>query len=102
MSSTDGGATFGRAIRIDEGSAIGRVDIVILDDKSAMVSWMEGNMIKAAKVHLDGTLEPSITIAASSETRSSGFPQMTKSGNQLIFAWTDDNEKNIKVALLKL
>lgn len=100
--SNDGGATFGNSIRIDEGGAIGRVDIVILDGSSAMVSWMEGNMIKAAKVHSDGTLEPSIIVAASSETRSSGFPQMTRSGNQLIFAWTDDKEKNIKVAVLEL
>jgi hypothetical protein len=100
--SKDGGATFGNAIRIDEGGAIGRVDIVMLNDTSAMVSWMEGTMIKVAKVHADGTLEPSITIATSSESRSSGFPQMTKSGNQLIFAWTDDNEKNIKVATIIL
>ena len=100
--STDGGSTFGNAIRIDEGSAIGRVDIALIDDKSAMVSWMEGTMIKAAKVHADGTIEPSITIATSSESRSSGFPQMTKSRNQLIFAWTDDNEKNIKVATIPL
>lgn len=100
--SMDGGATFGNAIQIDEGSAIGRVDIVLIDEKSAMVSWMEGTMIKAAKVHADGTIEPSITIATSSESRSSGFPQMTKSGNRLIFAWTDDNEKNIKVASINL
>jgi hypothetical protein len=100
--SKDGGATFGNAIRIDEGGAIGRVDIVMLDDTSAMISWMESTMIKVAKVHADGTLEPSITIATSSESRSSGFPQMTKSGNQSIFAWTDDNEKNIKVATIPL
>lgn len=100
--STDGGATFGNPIRIDEGGAIGRVDIVMVDNKSAMVSWMEGTIIKVAKVHTDGTIEPSITVANSSKSRSSGFPQMTKSGNQLIFAWADDKEKNIKVARLGL
>lgn len=100
--STDGGATFGRPIRVDEGTAIGRVDIVMIDDKSVMVSWMEGTIIKVAKVHSDGVKEPSIIIASSSESRSSGFPQMTKSGNQLIFAWRDDNEKNIKVASITL
>ncbi len=100
--STDGGANFGKAIRIDEGAAIGRVDIAMIDEKSAMVSWMEGTMIKVAKVHSDGTIEPSITIATSSESRSSGFPQMTKSRNQLIFAWTDDNEKNIKVSTIPI
>lgn len=100
--SKDGGATFGKPIRMDEGNAIGRVDIVMLDEMNAMVSWMEGTQIKIAKVNLDGTKEPSMTIGSSSESRSSGFPQMTKSGNKLIFAWTDDKEKNIKVAKLSL
>ena len=100
--STDGGATFEKPIRIDEGNAIGRVDIVMIDEQSVMVSWMEGTVIKAAKVHRNGTKGPSMIIASSSESRSSGFPQMTKSGNQLIFAWTDDTEKNIKVASISL
>lgn len=100
--SNDGGTTFNKPTRIDEGTAIGRVDIVLLDEKSAIVSWMEGTMIKFIKVYADGTKEPSITLATSTESRSSGFPQMTKSGNQLFFAWTDDKEKNIKVASIDL
>lgn len=98
--SSDGGTTFGKPIRVDEGSAIGRVDIAMMDSQSAMVSWMEGAMIKVAKVYPDGTRESSVLIGSSSESRSSGFPQMTRSGNQLILAWTDDKEKNIKVASL--
>ncbi len=100
--STDGGATFNPPVRIDEGKGIGRVDVVMLDDKSAMISWMEGAIIKAVKVYKDGKKEASITIASSVESRSSGFPQMTKSGNNIIFAWSDDKEKTIKVANLVL
>ncbi len=100
--SEDAGVTFKSPIRIDEGKALGRVDIVMLDDKSVMVSWMEGALIKAARVHSDGKKEASIIIASSSESRSSGFPQMVKSGNVLIFAWTDDKEKTIKVTTIPL
>ena len=100
--SEDGGATFSNPVRIDEGKALGRVDIVLLDRKTAMVSWMEGSVIKAAKVYNNGKKDPSLIIASSSESRSSGFPQMTKSGNQIIFAWTDDRENKIKVAALSL
>lgn len=100
--STDGGATFGEPVKIDEGKAIGRVDVVMLDTDNAMVSWMEGSEIKAVKVNRDGTKESSISIASSSDARSSGFPQMTKSGNKLIFAWTDDKEKIIKTASVLL
>ncbi len=100
--SEDGGATFKAPIQIDENNSIGRVDIVMLDNKSAMVSWMEGADIKAVKVNSDGTKGASIMIASSSESRSSGFPQMTKSGNTLYFAWTDDKARTVKVASLSL
>lgn len=95
--SADGGATFNTPTRIDEGKTIGRVDLVMLDEKSAMVTWMEGSVIKAARVYNDGKKGQSINIAFSSEVRSSGFPQVTRSGDHLIFAWTDDTEKKIKV-----
>lgn len=100
--SHDGGETFGNAIRVDEGSPIGRVDIVLLDEQTAVVSWMEGTEIKAVKVRSDGVKEQSVVIAASSESRSSGFPQMTRSGDKLIFAWTDSKEKSIKLAFLSM
>ena len=100
--STDGGATFTAPIRIDEGKGIGRVDVVMLDEKSAVVSWMEGAVIKAVKVYTNGKKENSMIIASSAESRSSGFPQVTKSGANLIFAWTDEKEKTIKVATLSL
>lgn len=100
--SHDGGASFGSPVRVDEGEGIGRVDVIMLDDKTAMVSWMEGAVIKAVRVNANGKKEPSILIASSSESRSSGFPQMTKSGNSVFFAWTDDKVKKIRVASLDL
>lgn len=100
--SRDGGETFGTPIRVDEGNTIGRVDIEMIDTAMAVMSWMEGGSIKAAKVHTNGTKENSILIASSSDKRSSGFPQMTRSGNKVIFAWTDDKEKTIKVASISL
>jgi hypothetical protein len=100
--SNDGATTFNSPLRIDEGKGIGRVDVVMLDENTAIVSWMEGSAIKAAKVYNNGKKESSFTIASSAESRSSGFPQMTKSGNNIIFAWTDDKEKTIKVANLVL
>jgi hypothetical protein len=100
--SNDAGETFGKPIRVDKGSAIGRVDIVMLDNQHAAVSWMEGTEIRVTKVSSNGDIEPSVTIATSSQSRSSGFPQMTKSGQKLIFAWTDDKEKTIKLAQLTI
>ena len=98
--SDDGGATFKEPIQVDEGKPIGRVDVVLLNEKTAMISWMEGSTIKALKVNSDGTKSKPIIIAASSDSRSSGFPQMTKAGNSLIFTWADSKSKQIKLASL--
>lgn len=100
--SGNGGETFGKPIKIDEGKPIGRVDIVMLDSESAMLSWMEGADIKAVKVYANGRKEKSIMIASSSEKRSSGFPQMTRMKDKIVFAWTDNKEKTIKTAWIKL
>jgi hypothetical protein len=100
--SKDGGETFDKPIRINEGKTIGRVDVLMLDSTTAMVSWMEGSTIKAVKVYADGKKEPSLIIASSSDKRSGGFPQMTKAGSKIIFAWTDDKAKTIRTASINL
>ena len=100
--SNDGGASFGKTIQFDEGKAIGRVDIAMLDSLSVIVSWMEGSSIKAVKVYADGAKGTSMVIASSSDKRSSGFPQMTRAGDKIFFAWTDDKKKAIRIATLNL
>ena len=99
--SSDGGRSFGDTIQVDEGQPVGRVDALLLDDNTAVVLWMEGSDIKAVKVHKDGTRETSILIAASSASRSAGFPQMTRVGEHVLIAWTDDATKKIKTATLQ-
>ncbi len=98
--SENDGESFGKAVRVDEGNPAGRVDIEWIDEERCVVSWMEGALIKAAVVHADGRKETSVTIAESSESRSSGFPQMTRSGEGLVFAWTDVDQKRIRSATL--
>lgn len=100
--SEDGGATFHAPIRINEGHTIGRVDLIMLDAESAVVTWMEGPLILARRVNKDQSLGPIITIAESSDSRSSGFPQMTVNDDNLIFAWTDSNDmySTVKTATL--
>lgn len=98
--SSDGGETFDEPIRVDEGKTIGRVDIVMIDSNTVMVSWMEGATIKARKINRNGESGKSFTVASTTEARSSGFPQMTKWGEKIVFAWTDDQDKQIKSAIL--
>ena len=100
--SHDGGATFSKPIRVDEGSAIGRVDIVLLDETSALVSWMAGAEIMVRKVNNNGKMETPTVVASSSEARASGFPQLTKCDGGVMMAWTDGETKTIRAAKLQL
>lgn len=96
------GETFGKPVRVDQGKPIGRVDLEWLDDDAVFVLWMEGPSIMGAKVEPAGLIW-SMKIGESSEARSSGFPQVTRTNNdQLILAWTDDQQKIIKTARIKL
>ena len=98
--SKDGGATFSAPVKVNDGKTIGRVDIEWLDEKTAMACWMEGSFIKAAKVYANGKKDSSFVVVPTSESRGSGFPQMAKAGNKIIFAWTDDKNKTIRLASL--
>lgn len=79
-------------IVIDETSPIGRVDVAVIDENEAMVSWLDGEevpAIKYRKVNRNGMLSPEYTLAQTSAARGSGFPQMEFYQNVLYFAWTD-------------
>ena len=91
--STDAGTTFSAPIEVDDGQALGRVDVVLLADGSALVCWMsgtsEGGAIKVRRVKPDGLLGPVSTLAETSIARSSGFPRIARVGDEVHFAWTE-------------
>ena len=106
--SEDNGASFGLPFRIDNGNAIGRVDVAMLDSSSAAVLWMEPSgvdtVIQMAKVNSDGSQNKPLTISKTRSERSSGFPQMEVLGNKIYVAWTslEKKESTIKfVSVLK-
>lgn len=91
--SSDGGRSFSQPIEVAAGAVAGRVDVVLLDDDQAVVSWLAdaaGGAQFVAQVFArdGGTGGPQIVIARSSIERASGFPQMVRSGDRLVFAWT--------------
>lgn len=90
--SEDGGTHFGEPVRVDLGKPLGRVDIVMLDEKSALVSWVEasdeGAEIRAILVDIQGKKATSQVIASTMASRASGFPVMEKANHRIYFAWT--------------
>jgi hypothetical protein len=91
--STDSGATFGTPIQVDDGETQGRVDVLLLPDRSALVCWLsgtpEGGAIKVRRVQQDGSQGPPTVIAQTDISRSSGLPRMARLGDQVYFAWTE-------------
>jgi hypothetical protein len=90
--SSDSGASFGEPVAVGDGAPVGRVDVLLLDDESAMVCWLEktpaGGEVRVRRVWPNGKRDRAITVAASGTARSNGFPQMAAAGNMLVFAWT--------------
>lgn len=101
--SNDAGETFGQPAAVDDGNPAGRVDVLLLDDGSAMVCWLEklpeGGAVRVRRVRPDGKLDDAVTVAPSGTARSNGFPQMARVGGELIFAWTGARVFTAKLAL---
>jgi hypothetical protein len=91
--SLDSGRTFGKPIRLDDASALGRVDAALLSDGSAMATWIEFADGKAQfrmrRVTPSGERGPATTVSGLSANRASGYPRMARFGDELIFAWTE-------------
>ncbi len=91
--SKNGGETFGPPVQVDNGKPEGRVDVIFLNETTALVVWLEqvegGGEIRAAEVTAAGQRGADFLIAKTSASRQSGFPRVEKAGNRIIFAWTE-------------
>ena len=96
--SNNNGTTFSTPIEVGDVDPLGRVDIELLTDNSALVSWMDTvdgtTNIQLQRVDQDGALSNIMTLAESSESRSSGFPRMAVKDNKAYITWTKVNEGN--------
>lgn len=92
--SDDDGKSFGPPVPIDSDIPVGRVDIEMLENGDAVVSWMgksdpdEGALLWRV-VPKTGRLGPIQKVTSISTRRNAGFPQMSPVGDGLLFAWTD-------------
>ncbi len=103
--STDAGKTFGPPVQVDDVGAIGRVDVELLPDRSAVVSWIEfadqKSQFRFRRVESGGSRSASASIAGISPTRASGFPRVARRGNELVFAWTDAEASRVRTAAVR-
>ncbi len=107
--SFDGGASFQPPIRVDDADALGRVDIELMSDNSAVVAWLERNEsaaeIRVRLVTPTGMPGAPAVVAQTSEARASGFPHIarTADANEVLVAWTAIEENGgVRVASVRL
>lgn len=101
--SADSGVTFGSPLQLDGGNPVGWTGVVMLDDGSAVVSWLEATgkgegEIRLRRATTDGRIGPSITIAPAKAGRLSGVPQLARVGQDLLVAWRDGKVRTALVS----
>lgn len=103
--SFDGGNHFEEPILIAEEGALGRTDLLIQEDGSLYVSWMhragDVGYVMLQKINPDGIADDAITVGITSSSRTSGFPRIEQSGNDIIVAWTQ-TEPLVRVRTAKV
>jgi hypothetical protein len=91
--SNDAGRTWGMPIRLDDGGSLGRTDVEMLDDGSAVASWVEyaegRSDFKVRRIESSGAKSAPVAVAPITGGQASGYPRIARVGNELIFAWTD-------------
>jgi hypothetical protein len=103
--SGDGGASFGKPIEIATGRTLGRADIVMLPDESAVVSWLDASAGGAAELHVrrvgaDGTVGDPVAIASGLPARS--VPQLALARHSLVLAWSENRDGTLHVVTARL
>jgi len=105
--SSNDGETFGAPIRVDDVGAVGRVDVELLADGSAAVTWIEyadqRSQFRIRRVQRSGVKSSSSTVTGIPASRASGYPRLARRGNELLFAWTEPGDRpQVRTAVARL
>lgn len=84
--SDDAGATFSAPVRVDVGNTMGRVDVVLLEDGDAVVTFLAGGALHARRVSRDGKLGEVRRVA-----QTGGFPRVAVSKENVGVVWAADD-----------
>ncbi len=93
--SSDAGRSFGAPIRLDNDAALGRVDVALLPDGSAVATWIEfadqRSSFAMRRVEPSGGRSPFTTVTSIAGARASGYPRIAAHGDEIVFAWTEND-----------
>lgn len=99
--SQDGGP-FGAPVAVAQAEVgarpIGRVDVLLDADGTALVTWLsaegEDGRVRLRRVARDGRLSPVVDLGPGSTARAAGFPRLGWDGERVVAAWTSPSGGN--------
>ena len=105
--SRDAGRTFGSPVRVDDGVSLGRVDVELLADGSAIAAYIEQAdkraQFRVRRVEQSGTKSDAQTVAGIDAGRASGYPRIAIHGGELVLAWVErDGTRRVRTAIAPL
>lgn len=105
--SKDDGQTFETPLKIDNGNPLGRVDVILISEKEALITWVENKEdiaeIRTQRISPKGRIGDSFLLTQTSPSRSSGFPIMAKVNNRIYLSWTNvDSLTQVKTGFWEL
>jgi hypothetical protein len=92
--SANRGANFSQPIRIDQGNPLGRPSVLVFDQDSYLVTWLEKTpdgqvQILLRRVSLKGKAGAVFVAATAPGGRAAGFPKIAVTGQKVFVAWRD-------------
>jgi hypothetical protein len=105
--SHDGGRSFDPALDIDTVGVYGQVDVALLEDAAAVVTWWrraEGNRTALVfrTVSREGSLGAITTIVENSVSQPVDVPETLMTGDGLLVTWTDSDDRGrVRAALVR-
>lgn len=90
--SHDGGATFAPLVRLDGGKAVGRAQVAVLGDGSAVGFWLESeggaSRLVARRVRDDGSMGSPLELARGANF---GYPHAASTSAGVLVSWSERN-----------
>lgn len=101
--SDDAGSTFTPPIRIDEGNAAGRAQVVLQPGHSALAFWLENNSgttrLLGKPVRDNKTLDAPLEVARGTGL---GYPHAVRAGKEVFVTWAEEKPTSqVHVAVLE-
>ena len=93
--SRDGGRSFGAPIRLDDATSLGHVGIEMLEDGTAVATWVEfadrRARLRLRRLEASGGRSSPVDVAGMGAGYVSGHPRVARVGTELVLAWTESS-----------